>query len=317
MLPDVSVIIIGRNEANNLPDCIRSFRKMNYPQNKLEVIYVDTNSSDGSPQLARTLGVTVFEENSNFPSPARARNRGLKAAKYDIVHFVDGDMTVDPNYLLNAVKHLNRDKVACVFGKLIERNAQVNFISRILQYPWLARSSGFVDAPGAGGTFIKAVLKEVGGYDPNVLSGEETELGFRMRFADYRILLIDQTMAIHDYDIRTFAALWKRYFNIGRSFDKILQLPYSHSLVSDKKAARRVLYQGILILALLIVISVLNIWRLVFLCPFLLSLYVIVRYWRPSKLRKIRICYFMIEYLFKPAILFGMLQFYCSSGRSC
>ena len=77
-LPCVSVVIIGRNEAENLPACIQSIGEMDYLQDSLELMYVDTDSTDGSPDVARSLGVTVYKEHGNVPSPGRAHNRGWR-----------------------------------------------------------------------------------------------------------------------------------------------------------------------------------------------------------------------------------------------
>jgi glycosyltransferase involved in cell wall biosynthesis len=303
------MVIIGRNEAENLPACIRSIRDMDYPQDRLEVMYVDTDSTDGSPGVARSLGVTVFEEHSSFPSPGRARNRGWREANHDLVHFVDGDMTVEPSYLRAALRYLGQDRVVCVFGQLQERNARHNPISRVLQYPGQAKQPGYVHAPAAGGTFLKSALEEAGGYNPDLLRGEETEIGYRLSLRGYRILLIEQPMGTHDFGIRGIAGLWMRYRNAGRAFARILQLPDSPSLAAEKRAARRTLIQGLLAVPALLCVLLLGLWRLVLLVPPLLALYVLVRYWQPAEQREVRIGYFMLEYFFKPAIWAGMVQF--------
>jgi GT2 family glycosyltransferase len=288
---------------------------MNYPQDRLEVIYVDTDSSDGSPDVARALGVMVYEEHSDFPSPGRARNRGWREARYEIVHFVDGDMTVDPEYLREAVRHLGQDHVACVIGRLRERRASHNLLTHILEYPWEVKQPGFVDAPGAGGTFLKSVLADVGGYNPYFLRGEESELGHRLRSHGHRILLLNQVMGTHDYNIRTPGQLWARYCSIGRSFAKVLQLSPSASMAAERRAARRHLVQGVLALLLLVGLLALGLWWAILLTPLLLSLYVVVRYWRPTQLRGLRIAYFMLEYFLKPAVWFGMAHFAITRRR--
>jgi cellulose synthase/poly-beta-1,6-N-acetylglucosamine synthase-like glycosyltransferase len=282
---------------------------MDYPQERLEIIYVDTDSTDGSPNVARSLGVTVYEEHSDFPSPGRARNRGWREAQYEIIHFVDGDMSVDPGYLREAVGHLGQGNVACVIGRLQERHASRQLLPRILEYSWKAKQPGFVDAPGAGGTFLKSALAEIGGYEPYLLRGEETALGHRLRCRGYRILLLDRVMGTHDYDIHTPRQLWAHYYSIGRSFAKVLQLPPSPSFASERRAARRHIVQGGLALLLLVALLALRLWWMVLLTPLLMGLYVVVRYWSPARLRGVRIAYFILGYFYKPAIWFGMVQY--------
>lgn len=307
-LPPVSIVIIGRDEAHNLPDCIQSIRRIDYPQQALEVLYVDTDSNDGSPEVARRLGVKVYEEHSDFPSPGRARNRGLQEAQHDIIHFVDGDMWVNPYYLGQAVTYLGKDNVACVIGRLEERFSATNLVSRILEYPWKNRAAGYVHAPGGGGTFLKKALIEVGGYNPDILKGQETELGERLRRHGYCILLIDQTMGNHDYGLHDLGTVWTWYQTKGRSFGKLLKLEPTGFIAAHQRLARRALWQAIVAILLVIAATIAGRWWLIPVLPFLLVLYVIVRYWQPARLRSLRIGYFLMEYFFKPAIWLGMMQ---------
>jgi cellulose synthase/poly-beta-1,6-N-acetylglucosamine synthase-like glycosyltransferase len=305
-LPSISMVIIGRNEAKNLPNCIQSIREMEYPKDLYEVLYVDTDSCDGSPEIARSISVTVFEERSNLPTSGRARNRGWQEAKYDIVHFVDGDMTVDPFYLKQAVRYLKFDNVACVIGKLKELHSSHNFFSRIFEYPWKVKQTGFVDAPGAGGTFKKSVLQRVGGYKGNLLRGEEPELGFRLRDLGYRILMIDHVMGTHDYGIHTIGELCVHFQRIGRNFANVLLLPPSTSLAAERHSAQRSLIEGILAIFVLVGMAYFYLWHFIPVLPILLASYVLARYWQPARLRYLRISYFMLDYFFKPVVWFGM-----------
>lgn len=315
VLPLVSVVVIGRNEAKNLPSCIRSIRKMSYSQDRLEVMYVDTDSTDGSSDVASSLGVKVYEEHSDFPSPGRARNRGWREAHHDLVHFVDGDMTVAPSYLVEAVTYLGADNVVCVIGRLEEHGSPHSLLSTALEYPWKSRQPGFVDAPGAGGTFLRTALAEIGGYNPEILKGQETELGRRLRACGYRILMIDRPMGVHDYQIDGFRDLWQRSATIGRSFARVLHLPPSESLASEQRAARRSLLQGVIAICAGGAMLLLGLWWVLLISILLLGPYVVVRYWRPAALRSQRIPYFLLDYYFKPAVWFGMVRYFVANRK--
>ena len=52
--PAVSVVIIGRNEGARLERCLRSVQRMKLP-GPVEVIYVDSASTDGSPAAGRLV----------------------------------------------------------------------------------------------------------------------------------------------------------------------------------------------------------------------------------------------------------------------
>jgi len=64
--PSFSVVMIGKNEARTLPRLLASLKE--FQERGGEVVYTDTNSTDGSPDVARSLGCVVFEEGDRFVS---------------------------------------------------------------------------------------------------------------------------------------------------------------------------------------------------------------------------------------------------------
>ncbi|MGB5063939.1 MAG: glycosyltransferase, partial [Candidatus Competibacter sp.] len=50
--PVLSVVVIGRNEGERLTRCLESVRAMTDPGGPVELIYVDSASTDGSPERA-------------------------------------------------------------------------------------------------------------------------------------------------------------------------------------------------------------------------------------------------------------------------
>jgi len=110
-LPPVSISVIGYNEAKNLNQTFTAIRKINYPTDRIELIYIDSGSSDNSIGIAKLYCDKYFIENQ-FPTAARNRNRGLIECKNDIIHFIDGDIIIDPDYLKFAVEKLLEGEVA-------------------------------------------------------------------------------------------------------------------------------------------------------------------------------------------------------------
>jgi glycosyltransferase involved in cell wall biosynthesis len=81
----LSVIIITKNEAHDIGDCIRSVRGLAH-----EVIVLDSGSTDGTRQLCRQLGATVFET-IDWPGFGPQKNRALDKAAGDWVLSLDAD----------------------------------------------------------------------------------------------------------------------------------------------------------------------------------------------------------------------------------
>ena len=78
-MSDLGIVTIGRNEGERLRRCLDSLVGRGLP-----VVYVDSNSTDGSVELARSLGVEVVELDLSLPfTAARARNAGFERLHAD------------------------------------------------------------------------------------------------------------------------------------------------------------------------------------------------------------------------------------------
>ena len=92
---DVDVIVPVRNERDALPWLLSRV------PSGVHVIVVDNGSTDGSGQLAASLGATVVEE--PVPGFGSACFAGLMAARRPIVCYVDGDGSIDPSLISTVV----------------------------------------------------------------------------------------------------------------------------------------------------------------------------------------------------------------------
>jgi glycosyltransferase involved in cell wall biosynthesis len=87
--PDISVIIVAKNEAHDISDTILSVRDW-----CREVIVFDSGSTDGTPDLCRKLGAKVFE--TDWPGDGPQKNRALGQASGEWVICLDADERIGP-----------------------------------------------------------------------------------------------------------------------------------------------------------------------------------------------------------------------------
>lgn len=238
-LPFVSIVVIGLNEELHLKDTFNAVMKIDYPVDKYELIYVDSGSSDKSVEIADKFTNKVFIERSVYPTAARGRNRGLVEATGEIVHFIDGDVQIDKEYIRKVVNIMRKKDVCAVYGYLIEKSS--DGLNRILLSHWERRESGYSHAAGAGGTFDKKVLLSVGGYDERIRRGEETELGERLNLNNHKIWYIDECMGIHDYGIKGWGDLYKTYYSDGYHKSFIMRIRGNSAFL---KSTRRSYYNN-------------------------------------------------------------------------
>ena len=213
-LPEISIVIIGMNEADNLDRTFQAAQNINYPKDKLEIIYCDTGSTDSSVQIAKKYISKVFVEKTDWPTPGLARNRGIEEVSFDIIHFMDGDIEMDKDYLKQAVKLMEEKDCEAVFGYLKERR---NDINQILLSHWHDKEEGYVETSGGGGTYKKQALIEINGYDERIRKGQETEMGERFLKKGYKIWFAKIPMGIHDYGVSDLKSFLRIPYIIGQS----------------------------------------------------------------------------------------------------
>ncbi|MGC8702584.1 MAG: glycosyltransferase family 2 protein [Thiomonas sp.] len=85
----VSVIIITRNEHHNIAECLVGVKWAD------EVVIVDGGSSDGTVEIARSLGARVIIA-PDWPGFGRQKNRALDLAQGEWVFSIDADERVTP-----------------------------------------------------------------------------------------------------------------------------------------------------------------------------------------------------------------------------
>lgn len=215
----VGVVVIGRNEGERLRCCLASIVGQ-----AEAVVYVDSGSTDGSVELARSLGVTTVELDMSIPfTAARARNAGFTAlhtARPDLsyVQFVDGDCELAPGWLRAACEFLEvHVEVAMVCGRLRERHPDRSIYNRLCDIEWDAPAG---ESRACGGNALARIeaVAVAGGFRENLIAGEEPELCFRLRASGWKIWRLSDEMAWHDVAMTRFGQWWRRAMRGGYAF---------------------------------------------------------------------------------------------------
>ena len=221
-IPLVSVIVIGRNEGKRLAECLKSINETNDFDGDLELIYVDSDSKDGSPELAESLGAKVLCVKPQRPSAALGRNTGWRASSGLYVLFLDGDTLLHPDFIGAALKAINSPDIAVVWGHRRETYPEKSLYNRVLDLDWIY-SAGVSDFCGGDALMCRDVLEQVGGFSEDLIAGEEPELCQRIRAQGKIILHIDHPMTRHDLAMNQFKSYWKRAVRAGHAYAEVSQ----------------------------------------------------------------------------------------------
>jgi glycosyltransferase involved in cell wall biosynthesis len=220
-MPALSVVVIGRNEGDRLVACLESVRQLRGVEGGIELIYVDSASTDGSPARAAALGATVVPVTSARQTAALARNSGWAVATAAHVLFLDGDTIVHPDFARIALDAIAADPtVAAVWGHRRELHPERSLFNRILDLNWMI-PPGFTPYCGGDVVMRREILASVQGYDASLIAGEEPELCRRIRAQGFRILHVDAPMTKHDFNMTRIRQYWRRAVRSGHAYAEV------------------------------------------------------------------------------------------------
>lgn len=122
--PNVSMIVCTYNEAKVIERKLQNIQEVDYPENKLQIILVDSASNDGTLEkvkgfLARTafrFPIILISEKERL-GKSHALNAALEQANGEIVATSDADSFWDQDALLKAVSYFADPSVGAVSGK--------------------------------------------------------------------------------------------------------------------------------------------------------------------------------------------------------
>lgn len=243
----LSIVVIGRNEGERLANCLRSVHAANTGGHAFELIYVDSDSTDGSPERARTLGATVLSVNPTRPAAASGRNAGWRAAGGDYVLFLDGDTLLDADFIPAALAAIESDpSIAAVWGHRREIAPAASIYNRTLDLDWIY-PPGDTEFCGGDALFRREALVRANGYDDTLIAGEEPELCARLRAMGYRIRHIDVAMTGHDLAMTRWCQYWRRAERAGHAYAEVSTRLENTPSKLWRRERRRNLWHGSLV----------------------------------------------------------------------
>jgi len=245
----IGIVVIGRNEGERLRACLAAL-----PFPCRDVVYVDSGSTDGSLQLAAAFGARGVALDMSTPfTAARARNEGFRtllamAPDVEFVQFIDGDCTLLPGWLDAACDAITADpRRAVVIGQLVERQPDASVYNRLCALEWASPPGDLRDYGALGGIMLVRVcaFRALGGFNPQVIAGEDSEFGVRCALAGHVVTKLGRIMAVHDADIHSFAQWWKRAVRSGHAIGQRARLNGEGPLRDCRRDLRSALAWGL------------------------------------------------------------------------
>jgi len=169
----LTVVIPTKNEEANIGACIDAFTEFS---SRLDIIVVDNFSTDKTRDIAADKGVTVLLKG---PERCAQRNRGWQEAVGDYVMFVDADMIVPRDTMLEIFAQCadakRKGSVDAWYVREVRSGEGLRMKARNFE-------RSFYDGTCIDGLRVirKSLLEKVGGYDENLVACEDWDLDRRI-----------------------------------------------------------------------------------------------------------------------------------------
>lgn len=201
--PEVSVIVPTKNSAATLEACLESIRSQTFKS--LELIVIDNFSSDDTREIAARLADRVF---TRGPERSAQRNFGAKMSSGDYLLMIDSDMELDQN-VIQACVDSSRSNPSVVGLAIPEESFGIGFWAQCKR---LERSFYIgVTWLEAARFFCREAYDAVGGYEEELISGEDWDLSRRLGRIG-AISRIDYYIYHNEGHVSLASAIRKKYY---------------------------------------------------------------------------------------------------------
>jgi glycosyltransferase involved in cell wall biosynthesis len=239
----ISVLICTYNRSSFLRETLNAIQAASRRDDyDAEVIVVDNNSTDDTRAVVEAAGEAaipvryVFEQRQG---KSFALNRGLQAARGEVIAHTDDDVWPEPAWLDRIVDAFSAHEITFAFGKVLPRWSQPPppelLTSRaheiwgplaILDYgdepvAYVSEDTAQRLPVGANLAFRRQTLLDIGGWrtdlgkvNNTLISGEDHEIFHRLRRCNVYSGLYDPSIAVRHYvpPSRLTRAYFRRWF---------------------------------------------------------------------------------------------------------
>ena len=203
----LSVVLISHNQAWNIGRLIESVLRETSSLDEVEVVLVDSASSDQTTAVALEYPVRVLKLRADQRLSSHAgRYVGFCQTSGDNVLFLDGDMELYGGWLAKALSVMNKEEdVAVVDGPRIDVPTSTKSHAEVAHYkpsPFYEDWDSTTDTTKVGGAALyrRSVLNRVGPFNPWLRSDGEPELCMRIRHFGFRVVQLGHPVVYHYSD---------------------------------------------------------------------------------------------------------------------
>jgi biofilm PGA synthesis N-glycosyltransferase PgaC len=241
----LSVIVPAYNEAASVADTIRSLQVQTL--RPAEIIVVDDCSTDGTGEIARSLGVTVICPPKNTGSKAAAQNYALEQIQDRCVMAIDADTTLAPDAIEKLFAAFQDPGVAAACGFVLPRHVQTvwergRYIEYLFAFTFYKQVQDYYRRPlissGCFSMYRTDTLKQCGGWPARTLA-EDMDLTWTFFEAGYGVRFIPEAICypIEPHNFKFLSRQLRRWShgfiqNLRLHWRDVLSVPFLRSAIA-------------------------------------------------------------------------------------
>lgn len=200
-LPLVSILVPVKNEEKVIGRLLEALMRLDYPQEKKEIVIVEDGSTDETVEICRRYirqypkQMKLVHQTTSNGKPS-ALNCGLRHVKGEIVAVFDADSVPESDTLLRVVEHFEDPSVAAVQGRACSINGDANMLAKFISYEEAVRYEAYIRGKDVLNLFVpltgscyfirRSVLQDVHAWDDASLS-EDMEVALKLMRKGHRI----------------------------------------------------------------------------------------------------------------------------------
>ncbi|MGI8623848.1 MAG: glycosyltransferase family 2 protein [Solirubrobacteraceae bacterium] len=245
----ISVVIPVKDGGEGLRRCLERLAAQNIAE-EVEVVVVDSGSSDGSAALARALGARVHEIAPADFDHGGTRNLGARLARGDVLVFTSQDAyAADAHWLARLTAPLAGERVGGAYGRQVAHSDATppeRYFMDFLYGP-TARVQRAAHAGELSmdttlySNVCSAMRREVFERFPfveDIIMSEDQEWSRRVLLAGYELAYVAEAVVRHSHPY-TLRQAFRRFFDSGVSAERAYLTGQEPSAAALRRASVR------------------------------------------------------------------------------
>jgi len=216
--PSISVVICSYNGEKTIRAACEALNELDYPD--YEVIVVNDGSTDTTPVIIKEYGYKSI--NTRNLGLSSARNLGMRAARGEIIAYLDDDAYPDRHWLKYLAMSFLRKNYAGLGGPNIPPAGDGLIAESVANSPGnpthiLLSDEEAEHIPGCNMAFRKSALEETGGFDPRFrIAGDDIDICWKLQERGWKLGFSPAAIVWH-HRRNSIRAFLRQQLNYGKA----------------------------------------------------------------------------------------------------